>query len=323
MKLQSMHLIGSVVIMTCSLPQAVGAPAASQTLAPMLANGRPSGAPKPTGEVDGPKQRFTELVGMPVRNFQNEKLGRIKAITADLQRSRLVEVLVSTRSGLLGLHETITPVPATAFTVDTTREVALLNVSKARFEAATKLTRRNPAVYSQTERAAAASRYFGVTPWYVPVGLGHIETTGDIEQMQIKNVQGKYLGAVGRIFMDLPSGWIRQVVDDTESMAGSGSRILPQGSLVYNAKQDGLVLNENLAQLMAKPHFRWDEGVFGQTEFVEEIAPRGNAAGVRASGPVATARSRSSQPVRISAAASWKQRSSGKTSASGSHVATR
>ena len=105
--------------------------------------------------------------------------------------------------------------------------------------------------------------------------------------------------------MDLPSGWIRQVVDDTESMAGSGSRILPQGSLVYNAKQDGLVLNENLAQLMAKPHFRWDEGVFGQTEFVEEIAPRGSAAGVRGSGPVAIARSRSSQPVRISAAASW------------------
>ena len=75
-----------------------------------------------------------------------------------------MEVLISTRSGLLGLHETITPAPATAFTVDTEREVAQLNVSKTRFEVAAKLTRRNPAVYSHTERAAAASRYFGVPP---------------------------------------------------------------------------------------------------------------------------------------------------------------
>jgi len=323
MKLQSMHLIGSVLIMTCSLPQASGAPVASQTLAPMTANGRPSAAPKPAGEIDGPKQRFIELIGMTVRNFQNEKLGRIKAITADLQRSRLVEVLVSTRSGLLGLHETITPVPATAFRVDTARELALLNVSKARFEAAAKMTRRNSAVYSQTERAAAASRYFGVSPWYVPAGLGHIETTGDIELMQIKNAQGKYLGLVGRLFMDLPTGWIRQVVDDTESMAGSGSHILPQGSLAYNAKHDGLVLNENLAQLMNKPHFRWDEGTLGETEFVEEVVSRRNAAGVRAHGPVVAAPSRSSQPARLSATPSKQQRSPGKPTTSGRHVAVR
>ena len=83
--------------------------------------------------------------------------------------------------------------------------------------------------------------------------------------MQFKNAQGRYLGRVGRLFMDLPTGWISQVVDDTESMAGSGSRILPQGSLVYNAKHDGLVLNQNLAQLMAKPHFRWAQGDFGET----------------------------------------------------------
>jgi len=319
-----MHLIGSVLMMTCSLPQAVGAPAASQTPATIIVNARPSGTPKPNGEVDGPKRRFIELIGMAVRNFQNEKLGRINAITADLQRSRLVEVLVSTRSGFLGLHETVTPAPATAFTVDTVHEVARLNVSKARFEAAARLTRRNSAVYSQTERAAAASRYFGVPPWYVPVGLGHVETTGDIEQMQIKNVQGRYLGAVGRIFMDLPSGWIRQVVDDTESMAGSGSRILPLGSLVYNAKHDGLVLNESLAQLMAKPHFRWADGGFGQTEFVEETAPRGNAAGVRSKGSVVIVHGSSSQPARISASASWQQqRSPGKPSASGRHVAAR
>ena len=167
-------------------------------------------------------------------------------------------------------------------------------MSKARFAAAPKLARLNAAVYSQTDRAATSSRYFGVAPWYVPVGLGYIETSDNIERMQIKNPQGKYLGEVGRIFMDLPAGRIRQIVDDTESMDGNGSHILQQGSLTYNTQHTALVMNANFAQIVAKPHFRWDQGAFGEQEFIEEIASGRNAPVIPAnSAAPATNRSRS------------------------------
>ena len=289
-----MHLISSVLIATCLLPKAMGAPTASQTKAPVVAQGNSQAAPKLTGEIDTAKRLFTELIGMQVFNFQNEKLGRIHAITADLHNSRLVEVLVSSRSGLMGLQQTITPVPPSAFNVDTNRENAYLNVSKARFAAAPKLAGLNSAAYSQTDRAATSSRYFGVAPWYVPAGLGYIETSDNIERMQIKNPQGKYLGEVGRIFMDLPTGRIRQIVDDTESMDGNGSHILQQGSLTYNTQHTALVMNANFAQIVAKPHFRWDQGYFGKQEFIEEIASGRNAPVIPASSATpATNRSRS------------------------------
>lgn len=268
-----MHLIVSALIVTCTLPQAMGAPKASQSLAPIVINGRSAGVSKPTGEVDGPRQQFTELIGLEVRNLQNEKLGRIKAITTDLPRSRLVEVLISTKSGLLGMHEVITPVPPTAFTVSTAHEIAYLNVSKARFDAAAKLPAMNAAVYSQTDRAAAASRYFGVKPWFVPSGLGYVQTTAAIEMMQIKNAQGKYLGSVGMLFMDLPSGRLNQVVDDTVSMDGNGSHILPPAAFSFNANHNGLVLNESFPQLADMRHFHWAHGTFDDTNYFEEILP--------------------------------------------------
>ena len=315
MKLQSMHLIGSVLIVTCPLSKSMAAPTASQTLAPIVVHGKSPTAAKLTGEIDTHKQIFTELIGMQVFNFQNEKLGRIHAITADLHSSRLVEVLVSTPSGLMGLHQTITPVPPTAIKVDTDRENAYLNVSKARFDAAPKLTRRNPAVYSQTDRAVASSRYFGVTPWYLPSGLGYVETSNNIELMQIKNPQGKSLGKVGRIFMDLPTGRIRQIVDDTESMDGNGNHILPQGSLTYNARHTALVMNANFAQIVAKPHFRWDQGTFGEQEFVEEVVSGRNAPVFITNEKNTPAARRSgmrlastSKPARISAPASSNQK---------------
>ncbi len=320
MKLQSMRLIGSVLLVTCSLPKAMAAPTESHTLSPVVVHGKSPAAPKLTGEIDTRKHIFTELIGMQVFNLQNEKLGRIHSITADLHSSRLVEVLVSSPSGLFGLHQTITPVPPTAIKVDTDRENAYLNVSKARFAAAPKLTRLNPAFYSQVERAAASSRYFGVTPWYQTSGLGYVETSNNIELMQIKNPQGKYLGKVGQIMMDLPTGRILQIVDVTESMDGNGNHILPQGSLTYNARHTALVMNANFAQIVAKPHFRWDQGTFGEQEFVEEVVSGRNApvyltnaktaAVARGSEASLTSTSKvmAAKPARISAPAPSKQK---------------
>ncbi len=273
MKLKSTHLIGGFLAAACAFTQVQGAPTSSQELAPMTIQGNAPRTPKVNGEVDSPKNSFSELIEIEVLNFQNEKLGRVKAITADLEQGRLVEVLIGTRSGMLGMNETLTPVPPSSLMIDARHEIARINVSKARFDAAPKLPRSNAAFYSQQDRAIASSRYFGVAqPWFARTGLGYVQTTADLELMQIKNMQGQYMGKVGLVLMDLPTSRIRQIVDDTESMDGSGSHFLRPEALHYNAKRNGLVLNNTFAGLNNNAaHFRWVHGNGGDNHYVQEL----------------------------------------------------
>lgn len=265
MKLKSTHLISGLFAATCAFTQTQAAPP-SQDLPPLVIQGN-----KPTGEVTTPKQTFAELIEIEVLNFQNEKLGRIKAVTADLERGRLVEVLIGTRSGMLGMNETITPVPPSVLKVDARHELARINISKAQFDAAPKLLRSNATAYSEHDRAVASSRYFGVDPWFKRTGLGYVQTTSSLELMQIKNTQGQYMGKVGMVLMDLPTSRITKIVDDTESMDGGGSHILPVGSVHYNAKRTGLVLDRTFAELKNESHFRWVHGNGDDTHYVEEL----------------------------------------------------
>ena len=318
--------------MTCSFTQVQGTAADDQAIPPIVIYGN-----QPTGEVDGPISEFAELIDIEVLNYQNEKLGRIKAITTDLEHSRLVEVLVSNKSGFLGMRERITPVPPTLFRYDARHEVARLNVSKARFDAAATLPALNAAVYSQADRAAAASRYFGVSPWYAASGLGYVQTSAAIELMQIKNSSGQYMGSVGMLFMDLPSGRIRNVVNNTESMDGSGSHVLSPGSLRYNVRHNGLVLNANFEQVANSPRFRWVHGNGNDTHFVEQInagpiTPEKPALNTFVAAPrnVTTSRNtamvnKPSKSVRVAAqkSSAQKQKTLASRSATASHVAVR
>lgn len=299
MKLTSTHLLSGVLAAACTLTQVQGAPPPSQELAPIVVQGNPSRAPKATGEVDSPKNAFSELIEIEVLNYQNEKLGRTKYITTDLEKGRLVEVLVGTRSGMLGMNETLTPVPPSLFKIDTVHDIARINVSKARFDAAPKLAHASAAFYSQHDRAVASSRYFGVEPWFAHTGLGYVQTTADLELMQIKNDQGHYLGKVGMVMMDLPTSRIGRIVDDTESMDGNGSHFLPVGALHYNAKHNGLVLNSTFAGIRNDPHFRWVHGNGDDTNYLAELNSGRAAPTMPAVQTVRRSRVARSQPVTV------------------------
>jgi len=221
----------------------------------------------PRGQILSPQQSFTELAGRQVWNLQNELLGRIKFITADLENGRLVEVVIAS-GGFFGIGGKLTSAPPSAFTFDAFRQVMRLDVSKARFDAAPRFRTSNVATYSQAERVAAVSRYFGVQPWFhsddaVPgknaqiSHLGHVERTDIIMGMSIKSPTGKYLGQVSTLMIDVPKGQLNQVVDETQSMAGTGRYILQARALRYNAAHNGLVLNESLATLKDEPHLKW------------------------------------------------------------------
>ncbi len=235
----------------------------------------------PRAENLNPQQSFTELAGRQVWNYQNEMLGRIKFITADLENARLVEVVIAS-GGFFGLGGKLTSAPPRAFKLDESKQVMRLDVSKARFDAAPRYEASNIALHSKPGRVAAVHRYYGQAPWFYQDGqvgknaqnlrLGHVERTDRILGMSIKSPTGKYLGQVSSLMMDLPTGQINQVVDETQSMAGNGRFILQPGALRYNAAHSGFVLNESLAALKREPHLKW---VDQSREYFQEESSRG------------------------------------------------
>ncbi len=248
MKFKSILITGALTF-SCGALQALDAPAS------------------PRAEVLSSQQSFTELAGRQVWNNENQLLGRIKFITADVENARLVEVVIAS-GGFFGIGGKLTSVPPRAFTLDMSKQVMRLNVTKARFDAAPRYEASNAAHFSHPERVAAVHNYYGQTPWFYQDGkggakggqvlrLGHVERTDRILGMSIKSPTGKYLGQVSSLMMDVPTGQINQVVDETQSMAGTGRFILQPRALRYNAAHNGFVLNESFAALKNEPHLKW------------------------------------------------------------------
>lgn len=78
--------------------------------------------------------RSSELVGLEVRNYQDEKLGKVQDLVIDLSVGRLSGLLVSV-GGVLGIGDRSVLVPWIAFHYDTERKVLHLDRAKSEFEA--------------------------------------------------------------------------------------------------------------------------------------------------------------------------------------------
>lgn len=219
-------------------------------------------------------ESFTELIGLEVRNNDNEKLGIVKYITADLVNARLVEVVVasSLKSG------STKAIPPRALMLDIPRQVMVLDASRQKFSGAPEFDLSDFAGSSQRGAVARVNRYFGLEPWFYTEGqtahantqilrLGHVETLGNIIGMSIVSTSGRPIGKVTTMRTDLTKGQIVHVVVDEGGVGGS-HRVVQPGALRFNESKNGLVLEERSHELAGEPRFRWLNG--SRTAYQEE-----------------------------------------------------
>ena len=102
---------------------------------------------------------------MEVKNYQNEKLGKVDELAVDVESGRIVQVILST-GGFLGMGDTLTAVPPGALHHDVAQKVLHLDANKEKLKNAPKFENSKWAEYSDTDHLSQVYRHYGEDPAY-------------------------------------------------------------------------------------------------------------------------------------------------------------
>lgn len=103
------------------------------------------------------------LQGDPVKNRQNEDLGKIEDFMLDLASGRIAYCVLSF-GGVLGLGNKLFAVPWSAFALDTERHCFILNASKDRLKSAPGFDKNSWPDMADPEWVATVSGFYGPVP---------------------------------------------------------------------------------------------------------------------------------------------------------------
>src|ERR1019366_4069095 len=110
-------------------------------------------------------QKASKLMGTPVKNLRDEKLGKVENILVDLPSGRVVAVIVSS-GGFLGMGDELSAVPPTALRFTTDREPLQLDASKGMLSSAPHFKANEWPDLGQPSYADGVYRAYRVEPYF-------------------------------------------------------------------------------------------------------------------------------------------------------------
>jgi len=107
------------------------------------------------------------IIGMTVKNYQNDNLGKVVDMAVDVKTGRIVEVILS-RGGFLGFNITFTAVPPEILHQDAGHKVLRMDASVAKFKAAPGFDSATWNLSTQSGRVTEIYACYGLQPDVVP-----------------------------------------------------------------------------------------------------------------------------------------------------------
>ena len=104
--------------------------------------------------------RASDIIGMTVKNYQDEKLGKVNDLAVDVESGRIVQVILST-GGFLGVGDTLTAVPPGALHHDVAMKVLHLDADKEKLKNGPKFETSKWAECCDSNHLATVYRYYG------------------------------------------------------------------------------------------------------------------------------------------------------------------
>lgn len=122
-----------------------------------------STVPTPLGHV----ARVSDVIGLEVRNLQDEKLGKVNDLGLDMDSGRIVGVIVST-GGVLGVGTSLFAVPPSAFHYDHAAKVLHLDRTKESLKSLPPFDVAQWDTHFQATNVVEVYREYGVKPYFDP-----------------------------------------------------------------------------------------------------------------------------------------------------------
>lgn len=219
----------------------------------------------------GRAEKASDVIGMEVRNYNDEKLGKVDDVAVDLESGRIVEVVLST-GGILGLGVMMVPVPPGALHHDTTSRVIHLKSDKEKLKAAPRYGMSKWAELGESNKVAEVYRYHGQEPYFTAAyqptlgpdptaRLGYVQRVTKLMGASVKNVQSETLGKVENVILDLSAGRVVSVVVSSGGFLGLGDELsaVPPAAFQFNSENEFLQLDTSKEALSTAPHFKSSE----------------------------------------------------------------
>ncbi len=109
--------------------------------------------------------KASDVIGMEVKNYQGEKLGKVDDLTVDVESGRIVQVILST-GGFFGIGDTLTALPPGVLHHDVAQKVLHLDADKEKLKAAPKYDAAKWDESIQSNRVAEVYTYYGERPYF-------------------------------------------------------------------------------------------------------------------------------------------------------------
>jgi hyperosmotically inducible periplasmic protein len=216
--------------------------------------------------------KASDLIGITVKNYQDEKLGKVEDLAVDVESGRIVQVILST-GGFIGIGDTLSAVPPGALHHDIAQKVLHLDADKEKLKRAPRFEMSRWAEECDSARLAEVYRHYGEESAFIfidkgeaaPYGqripaarLAQIQKASKVIGTPVRNLQDEKLGKVENILVDLPSGRLVAIVVSSGGFLGMGDELsaIPPTALRYTADRDALQLDISKEMLASAPHFK-------------------------------------------------------------------
>ena len=240
--------------------------------------------------------KASDVIGMTVKNNQDEKLGKVEDLAVDVESGRIVQVILST-GGFIGVGNTLTAVPPEALHRDVALKVLHLDADKEKLKDAPKFEMSNWTENSDCKHLSAVYRLYGeeTALTFIQKGdavpnaspntlstpkagetldkdriasksqctipesrLSQVQKASKLMGTSVKNLQDEKLGKVENILLDLPSGRLVAVIVSSGGFLGMGDELsaVPPSALRFSTDRETLQLDASKELLSNAPHFK-------------------------------------------------------------------
>ena len=111
-------------------------------------------------------QKASKLMGAPVKNLQDEKLGKVENLIMDLSAGRIIAVIISS-GGYLGMDNELSAVPPTAFRYNANQDTLQLDASKEMLLSSPHFKSSNWPDFSQYVYSDGVDRAYNLKPYFI------------------------------------------------------------------------------------------------------------------------------------------------------------